>query len=166
MIVARSLHRRLRFNCSGIRPKKNVLFLLFYFYFNIGVLPINNAMIVSGGQQRDSTTRTHLSILPQTPLPSGLPHNNEQSSLCSTLGPCWVSTLNIAVCTHRSKLTNYPFSPRFPLATISSFYKSMSLSLFCKEVHLYHLFLDSEYKWYHRVFLLLCLTYFTQNDSL
>ena len=35
---------------------------------------------VSGGQQRDSTIHLHVSVLPQTPLPSRLPHNTEQSS--------------------------------------------------------------------------------------
>ena len=43
----------------------------------------------------------YVAILPQTPLPSRLPHNIEQSSLCYTnqAGPCWLSILNIAVCT-------------------------------------------------------------------
>ena len=53
-------------------------------------------MIGSGGQQRDSAMHTHVSILPQTPLPSRLPHNIEQSSLCYTVGPSWLSILNIA----------------------------------------------------------------------
>ena len=39
----------------------------------------------------------HVSILPQTPLPSRLPHNIEQSSLCCTVGPCWLPMLNIIV---------------------------------------------------------------------
>ena len=39
-------------------------------------------MIVSGGLQRDSAIYIHVSILPQTCLPSRLPHNIEQSSLC------------------------------------------------------------------------------------
>ena len=39
----------------------------------------------------------HVSILPQTPLTSRLPHNIEQSSLCYRVGPCWLSILNIAV---------------------------------------------------------------------
>ena len=38
-------------------------------------------MIVSGGLQRDSAMYIHVSILPQTHLPSRLPHNIEQSSL-------------------------------------------------------------------------------------
>ena len=32
---------------------------------------------------------------PPTPVPSRLPHNIEQSSLCYTVGPCWLSILNI-----------------------------------------------------------------------
>ena len=55
-------------------------------------------MIVSDGQQRDSAIHTYVSILPQTPLPSRMPYNIEQSSLCYTVGPCWLSILNIAVC--------------------------------------------------------------------
>ena len=39
-----------------------------------------------------------VSVLPQTPLPSRLPHNIEQGSLCYTVGPCWLTVLNIAVC--------------------------------------------------------------------
>ena len=34
--------------------------------------PINNVVIVSGGQQRDSVIHIHVSILPQTPLSSRL----------------------------------------------------------------------------------------------
>ena len=60
---------------------------------------INNVVMVSGEQQRDSAIHTHVSILPQTHLPSRLPQNIEQSSLCYTVGPCRLSILNIAVCT-------------------------------------------------------------------
>ena len=48
--------------------------------------PINNVVIVSGEQQRDSAIHIHVFVLPQTPLPSRLPHNTEQSSLCCTVG--------------------------------------------------------------------------------
>ena len=37
-------------------------------------------MIVSGGQQRDSATPIHTSIVPQSPLPSRLPHNMEHGT--------------------------------------------------------------------------------------
>ena len=62
------------------------------FLFCIEVQLINNIVIVSGGQQRDSAIHIHVSILSQTPLPSRLPHNIEQSPLCHTVGPCWLST--------------------------------------------------------------------------
>ena len=73
------------------------------FLFYIGVYPINNVVTVSGAQQSDSAIRIHVSILPQTPLPSRLPHNIEKSSLCYAVGPCWLSILNIAVCTCQSQ---------------------------------------------------------------
>ena len=41
----------------------------------------------------------HVSIPPHTPLPSSLPPNIEQSSLCYTVGPRWFFILNISVCT-------------------------------------------------------------------
>ena len=53
----------------------------------------NNVVIVSSGQQRDSATHIHVSILPQMTLPSRLPHCIEQSS-CA---PCGLSILNIPV---------------------------------------------------------------------
>ena len=53
-------------------------------------LLINNVVTISGGQQRNSAVCIHVSILPQTPLPSRLLHNIEQSSLCYTVGPCWL----------------------------------------------------------------------------
>ena len=84
---------------------------------------------VSGEQQKNSAVHIHVSILPQTPLPSRLPHNTEQRSLCCTVGPCWLSILNIAVRTVHPKLPNYFFPASFPLATISSFSKSVSLFL-------------------------------------
>ena len=53
------------------------------FYFVLGYSQLtNNVVIVSGGQQRDSAVYVHESILSQTPLPSRLPHNIEQSFLC------------------------------------------------------------------------------------
>ena len=73
-----------------------IFFLFFLFYMEIQ--PINSVVIVSGEQQRDSAMHLHICILPRTPLPSRLPRNVEQSSLCYTVGPCWLSILNIAVC--------------------------------------------------------------------
>ena len=53
-------------------------------------------MIVSCEQWRDSAIHIHVSIFPQTPLPSWLPHNVEQSSMYYTVGPCWLPILNIS----------------------------------------------------------------------
>ena len=60
---------------------------------------INNVVTAAGGQQRGSAIHIHASILPQTPLPSRLPHNTEQSSLCCTVRPCRLAILNAAECT-------------------------------------------------------------------
>ena len=78
---------------------KNAHLYFFSFLLYIGVQPINNAVTVPSGQQRDSAIHIHVSTLPQTPLQSRLPHNIEQSSTCSTVEPCWFSVLNTAVCT-------------------------------------------------------------------
>ena len=65
--------------------------------------PANYFVIVSSEQPRDSAIHIYVSILPQTFLPSRLPHNTKQNSLCYTVGPCWLSILNTAVCTHPSQ---------------------------------------------------------------
>ena len=59
---------------------------------------INNVVIVSGVQQSDSVIRIHVSILFQILSPFRLLCNTAQSSLCYTVGVCWLSVLNIVVC--------------------------------------------------------------------
>ena len=49
----------------------------------------------------------HVSILFQILFPFRLLQNIEQSSLCYTVGPCWLSVLNITVCTCQSQLPIY-----------------------------------------------------------
>ena len=69
--------------------------------------PVTNDVLISGGQQRDSALYIyiyiyiylHVSILLPIALPTRLPHNIEQNPLSYTVGPCWLSILNIAVCT-------------------------------------------------------------------
>ena len=87
---------------SGLVPSSScseyhwfILFLNFLFY--IGVLLINNVVLVSGVQQSDSVIHIHVAILFQILIPCRLLHNSEQSSLCYTVGPCWLSILSIAV---------------------------------------------------------------------
>ena len=73
--------------------------LILNFLFFIGEYLINNVVTVSSEQQRDPVINIHVSIVPQIPLPSRLPHNIEQSSMPYTVGSCGLSILNIAVCT-------------------------------------------------------------------
>ena len=63
-------------------------------------------MLVSGVQQSDSVIHTRVSILFQVLFPFRLLHSIEQSSLCYTVGLCWLSILNIAVCTCQSQTPN------------------------------------------------------------
>ena len=74
-------------------------------------------------------------------FPFRLLQNTDQSSLCFIVVPCWLFVLNIAVCTCQSQTLNLsiPLYPSF-LVTINSPSKSVSLFLFCKQVHLYHFF--------------------------
>ena len=69
------------------------IFKLFTLYWSIA----DDVVKVSGGPQREPAIHIHVSILPQTPLPSRLPHNIEQGSLCYIEGPCWLSILNMSV---------------------------------------------------------------------
>ena len=64
---------------------------------------------------------THVSTVPQSPLPLRLPHNIEQSFMCYRVGPCQLSILNIAAYTCSSQTPNYPLPPFFSLATINFF---------------------------------------------
>ena len=58
---------------------------------------IKNVVIVSGVQKSDSVIYIHVPILFQILFPFRLLHNTEQRSLCYTVGPCWLSILNIEV---------------------------------------------------------------------
>ena len=59
---------------------------------------IRNVRLVSGVQHSDSVIPIHVSILFQILFLFRLLDNVEQSSLCCTVGPCWLSILNIAAC--------------------------------------------------------------------
>ena len=63
------------------------LFFLTFYSVLLTIVIINNVVIVSGRQEWDSV------ILPQTPLPSRLPRNIDQSSLYYAVDPCWLSIL-------------------------------------------------------------------------
>ena len=57
------------------------------FSFCTGIWAINNVVIVE--QWRDSAICIHVSVLPQTLLPSRLPNNIEQRRMFCTVGPRW-----------------------------------------------------------------------------
>ena len=57
---------------------------------------ISNVVLVLGVQQSDSVLHIHVSVLLQIVFPFWLLQNIEQSFLCYTVGPCWLSILNIA----------------------------------------------------------------------
>ena len=59
---------------------------------------INNVVLASGVQQSDSVIHINVSILFRILFPFRLLQNTEQHSLCYTVGPCWLSILNRAVC--------------------------------------------------------------------
>ena len=54
----------------------------------------------------DSVLHIRVSILFQILFAFRLLQNIEQSSLCYTVGPCWLSILNIAMCTCQSQTPN------------------------------------------------------------
>ena len=53
---------------------------IFFFklYIILEYIWINDVVIVSGGQQRNSAIQIHVSIFPEVPTPSKLPHNIRQ----------------------------------------------------------------------------------------
>ena len=73
-------------------------------------------MIVTGEQRRHLVVHIHVPTLLQTSLPSRLPHNIEQSSLCYPEGSCWLFILNIAVwtCYHKPRSTNFSEKVQLP----------------------------------------------------
>ena len=71
----------------------------------------------------------------QTLLPSRLPHDIEQSSLCWPAGPCWFSMLNPAVCPCPSQTPWLSLPPSFPLVTIRLLQSVKQTSLCCAVGH-------------------------------
>ena len=67
-------------------------------------------MLVSGVQQGDSVI--YIYILLQILFHYRLLQNTEYSSLCCTVGPCWLSILYIVVCQYRF-LNNLCFALSF-----------------------------------------------------
>ena len=62
----------------------------------MGLWLIISVVLFSGVQHSDSIIHTHISILFQI-LFSRLLQNIEQSSLCYTVGSCWLSIFNVVM---------------------------------------------------------------------
>ena len=74
---------------------------------------VNNVVIVSSVQQSNSVIQLPVSIFLQIVFPFKLSQNIEQHFLCYTIGPCWLSILDIAVCTSQSSTPNLYFEHSF-----------------------------------------------------
>ena len=69
--------------------------------------------LVSDVQQSNSVIRIHVAILFQIFCPFGLLQNIEQHSLCYTVGPCWLSILNLTVCTCQYQTSSLSLTSSF-----------------------------------------------------
>ena len=74
-------------------------FLNFLCY--IGVQLVNSVVLVSDEQRSDSVIHTHISIFSQIFFSYSLLQKFGYSSLCYTVGSCWLFTVNISVCIHQ-----------------------------------------------------------------
>ena len=114
----------------------------------MGVQPINNVVTVSGEQERDSALHTHVSTLPLTPLPSRLPCNLKQSSVCYTVGPCWF--IHLKYSSVYMSIQTLQLSLPSILPPLWVYFRFVSLFV--------SLLLESMYKGCHIIFLLLWFT--------
>ena len=97
--------------------KQTALNFFIILYWSI----VNDIVLVSYIQQSDSVLHIHVSILFQTLFLFSLLQNIEQNSLCYAVGPCWLSTLNIAVSNCQSQFPIYSSPLPFLPVTISFF---------------------------------------------
>ena len=97
--------------CSCIFLTCGVFFFFnFYFALEYSQLTISDVTF-SGRQQRDSVIYKHVYILRHIPLSSRQLHSNRQSSLCYTVGLCWLSILNIAIFIYQYQTSKLSFPP-------------------------------------------------------
>lgn len=89
-LAAHPQSQAVRQACSSLALVKfSFFFLTFYFILEYSL--INSVVIVLGDSRM---TQPYMSILPKTPLLLRLSYNTEQHSLCCTVGPCSLSTVN------------------------------------------------------------------------
>ena len=87
---------------SSPSPSPSPPLLFFFFFFNLIVFSM---LLVSGVQQSDSVIHIFFS---QIFFPYRLLQNIEYSSLCYTVGPCWLSILLHSLLVHWCSLCPLP----------------------------------------------------------
>ena len=121
-------------------------------YFKINNTLDLNAVLVSGVQQSHSVINAYTFFFPWWFISGywiqflGLYRSRSYGLSISYIIAC--------ICSFQTHNLSLPHA-LFPLVTISLF--SVSLFLFCKLISLYY-FLDSTYKWYHKILVFLCMT--------
>ena len=93
-------------------------------------------MTVSGRQQRSLARHIHVSILPQTPFPSRLQHNIEQSSLRATLGrsSCFKTSQRYLTMSNAVIFDTHTFLPTLQfLSFLMIFFFSLSHTCYSSE---------------------------------
>jgi len=115
-----------------------VLFIFFYFKYVFKIFVLYWIIVDLQCVSFKCTTKwfsytyIHVSILFQILSPLKLLQNIEYSSLCYTVGPCWLSVLYIVVCTRKSQTLSLSLPSLFPLVVMNLFFMSGRLFLFYK----------------------------------
>ena len=97
-----------------------VLFIFFYFKYVFKIFILYWIIVDLQCVSFKCTTKwfsytyIHVSILFQILSPLKLLQNIEYSSLCYTVGPCWLSVLYIVVCTRKSQTLSLSLPSLFP----------------------------------------------------
>ena len=139
-----------------------IFYFLNFLFFQLQLT--YSSIFVSGVQHSDETHLAYEVIAP-SPVPSDTTQSSQRHRLHSlrcTPHPSHDCFYNWQFV----HLNPFPFSTRPPqthshLATIKMFSVSRSLLLFCLFCSL-----DSTHRWNHTAFVVFCLTYFTQHNSL
>lgn len=164
----RGMKTRSRCSCSPIHlgPRVSWLLLFLTFYF---VLEYSWSRGCDNFRwtPRASTMHTFVSILSHTPLPSRLPHNMEQSSLCYMVGYLVIIHFKRrrVTCINQRTSCLAPILPAKAPSNPSSFPKSVSLFLFVNKLICTPCLSDSACKGCYLMFLL-STAYFSQHVSL
>ena len=96
-------------------PQEQWLGLFFLIFILYGGIVDEQSCVSFRCTAKWTVIHIHVSILFQILFPFRLLQNTEQSALCYTVGPCWLSILNIVVCTCQSQTPKLSLPCTFPL---------------------------------------------------